>query len=261
MANELDIGNLPKYGRLTVIADAGKRGHNHRYVLCRCDCGKEKEVRLEHLKSRKIVSCGCHKQEAVTKHGLCCKDNEHPLYKVWEGIIARCENPNSVGYRDYGGRGIRVCEEWRDAEKFIGWAILNGWRKGLTINRIDNDGNYEPGNCEFTTMKVQARNKRSNHLITFDGKTKCLTDWAAELGISYLTLSKRINTMGWPIEKALTTPVDNKQNTAYVEWQGQERLVVDLAREFGIDSEILRYRVKSGWPIERALTEPVKRRA
>lgn len=210
MANELDIGNLPKYGRLTVIADAGKRGHNHQYVLCRCDCGVEKEIRLEHLSSGKIVSCGCHKQEMATKHGLCRRNNEHPLYNVWEGIIARCENPNSVGYKNYGGRGIKVCKEWHDAEKFIDWAILNGWQKGLTVNRINNDGNYEPDNCELTTMKVQARNKRSNHLITFNGKTQCLTDWAIELDISCLTLSKRINTMGWPIDRALTEPVKGR---------------------------------------------------
>lgn len=210
MANNVDIRSLPKYGRLTVIADAGKRGHNHQYVLCRCDCGVEKEIRLEHLLSGKIVSCGCHKQEMATKHGFCRRNNEHPLYKVWEGIIARCENPNAPGYHNYGGRGIVICKDWHDAEKFIGWAVLNGWRKGLTINRIDNNGNYEPDNCEFTTMEVQARNKRTNHLITFNGKTQCLTDWAIELNMSYLTLSKRINTMGWPIERALTEPVKRR---------------------------------------------------
>ena len=122
-------------------------------------------------------------------------------------MLQRCKNPNGKRYKYYGGRSITVRDEWHAAEKFIGWAVLNGWEKGLTLDRIDNNGNYKPDNCRWVTRKVQSRNMRSNHLITFNGKTQTIAEWAEEIGINGSTLYNRINASGWLIERALTEPV------------------------------------------------------
>ena len=120
---------------------------------------------------------------------------------------ARCENPHSTHYDNYGGRGISVCEEWHDFANFMQWAERTGYQKNLTIDRIDVNEGYNPVNCQWATMHEQARNKRNNINITYHGVTRCLSDWAATLGINIPTLWKRIYVKGWDIERALTTPV------------------------------------------------------
>lgn len=138
-------------------------------------------------------------------HGL----RNHPLYDVWGKIKARCYNIQSKDYTDYGGRGISVCTEWIDDFKaFYDWCIENGYQKGLEIDRRNNNGNYEPDSCRMVTRSQNMRNTRRNNNLTYNGETKCLSEWAEIYGIKRFTLFGRINRMGWDIEKALTTPTN-----------------------------------------------------
>jgi len=186
---------------------------------CRCDCGNEVDVVSCNLISGSTRSCGCYHREraaeANTVHEMARRGECHSIYRVWVAMLQRCENPNDKRYKDYGGRGITVCPEWHDFVLFRDWALANGWEKGLSLDRIDNDGNYESSNCHWVTQKEQQRNRRNNHLITFDGKTQTMVEWAEEAGISYLTLCSRINRYHWPIERILTEPVRRKTNAPH----------------------------------------------
>ena len=118
----------------------------------------------------------------------------------------RCTNPNHEAYHNYGGRGISICDEWmNDFQAFYDWAMANGYSDDLSIDRIDNDGNYCPENCRWATDKEQCNNQRSNHLITYNGKTQTIKQWAADLGIKRVTLQARLTRYHWDVEKALTT--------------------------------------------------------
>lgn len=132
------------------------------------------------------------------------KDSQ--LYRVWDGIVQRCCNPNAKNYKNYGGRGIGVCAEWRNSFKaFEEYCLAHGWQHGLQIDRVDNELGYVPNNVRFVSAKQNARNKRTNHLITFQGETMCAADWCERFGISDLTLWRRL-TSGWSVEDALTKP-------------------------------------------------------
>lgn len=132
------------------------------------------------------------------KHGLY---HTH-LYKVWQTMKQRCTNPNYRGYQWYGAKGVKVCEDWQDIENFYRWAINNGYRKGLTLDRIDPASDYEPNNCRWVTMSDQQNNKTNNHLIEYNGEKRTLTEWSKILGIPRTTLSNRLNTLCWSVERA-----------------------------------------------------------
>lgn len=194
-----------KYSRL-VILDLDHISNNHRYYKCKCDCGKMVVVGFAHLRSGAIKSCGClweeNKHEYRKKHGFAKKE---PLYSTWRGIKQRCYNKNHSRYKEYGGRGIVMCEDWKNNYLiFRKWALESGYKTGLTIDRINNEAGYYPNNCRWVTNKVQQSNKRTNHFITFNGETKTISEWAYEKGISASLLQARIGKLGWSIEKALT---------------------------------------------------------
>lgn len=198
-----------KFGRLTVIerAENGKQGHT--YWLCKCICGNKTIVRGNHLRKGLIRSCGCLESEnrktMSTTHGL----TKTRLYNIWGHIIQRCTNPNSKNYERYGGRGITICEKWRnDFVSFYEWAINNGYKEDLTIDRIDNNKGYFPDNCRWTDKITQANNTRSNRFLTFNNKTQTIAQWARELELNANRIGDRLN-HGWSIEKALTTPIDS----------------------------------------------------
>lgn len=195
---------MDKYGQLTIISIYKKprkpRG-NREMAVCICECGNYKTIQLDNLKSSHTTSCGCHKTMARFKHGY----SHHPLYKVWEGIVNRCCTVTSSAYKYYGGRGIKICDEWRKSPKaFVEWGIENNWAIGLTIDRQNNDGDYEPNNCRLVSQLIQAGNTSKNRLFTINGETKCLSRWASEYGIDKTTLVYRIN-VGMEIEEALKT--------------------------------------------------------
>ena len=191
-----------KFGRLTVIKYSHFEKRNH-YWLCKCDCGKEKIVRRSRLLDGNTKSCGCLRDEGNVKHGVWSRDKR--LYKSWNTMIQRCENIKNTHFVDYGGRGIKVCDKWHNPVVFEKWALENGYKKGLTIERIDVNGNYCPENCKWASMKEQCRNKRNTHFITINGVKKCLADWLKYFNISNGCFHRRIE-FGWDEITALKTP-------------------------------------------------------
>lgn len=130
------------------------------------------------------------------------------LYRIWNGMIRRCELFSSGSYKWYGAKGISVCSDWRRSyESFRDWAHENGYKENLTLDRIDGEKDYSPNNCRWITMKDQQNNRCNNHLLTYNGLTLTLSQWAEKIGLKPKTLAKRINEMHWSIEKALTTPL------------------------------------------------------
>lgn len=198
-----------KFGRLTVLERCGTTKWGNCIWKCKCDCGSIVEVPSANLRNGRTNSCGCLRKEMMRDkhivHGKSCHRNgqkTHPIYNTWMGMKARCFNPNSECYSSYGGRGITVCDEW---------SISNGWKKGLTLDRINNNGGYSPTNCRWTTMKTQNNNKRNLRLITYNGKTQTLTAWANELGMDNSLLYYRIR--HWSIEDAFTIEVQHYDRT------------------------------------------------
>ena len=186
---KLDLLNQ-KFGRLTVIKEAGKDKNGRVRWKCLCDCGKITIVRRSSLQSGDTKSCGCLRAEKtrkrLIKHEMCAT----PTYKSWECLKQRCNNKKDSAYKDYGGRGIKVCKQWLDFENFL--ADMGEKPERLTIERRDNGKGYAPDNCYWATYKEQNRNRRDNRLIRYQGKTQCLSAWGEELQISDNILWKRL---------------------------------------------------------------------
>ncbi len=198
-----------KYGRLTVIKIAPRvKGRGVEWV-CRCDCGNEAVVRSSSLRQGNTRSCGCLAREMLVernfKHGKARRGKKTRLYGIWVRMRQRCNDPNTDDYEGYGGRGIKVCDEWDDFLAFQNWAHSNGYKNKLTIERIDNDGDYEPNNCKWICLEKQARNKRNNHFIEFNGVCRTLAEWSEVTGIDSSLLRYRLE--HWGTEKALTTKI------------------------------------------------------
>ena len=202
----LTIAPGNKYGRLTIIKETDLKNKS-RWFICKCECGTIKEFKLSQMMrtTNPSRSCGCYRKDICvqrnTKHNLSRTD----IYHIWQAMIERCVKREDPRFKWYGGRGINVCQEWEiNFLSFYNWAINSGYKKGLTIERIDNNGDYNPVNCKWATQTEQNRNKRSNHFITYNGEKLCLQDWANRIGICGSTLSKRLKK--WGINRALTTP-------------------------------------------------------
>lgn len=197
-----------RFGRLVVVAYAAKRG-KRTMLVCRCDCGAERIVDRGNLASGKTRSCGCAVRLGIAhpnqRHGM----RKTSVYRRWSGMIQRCTNPKSDQWEHYGGRGIRVCERWLSFEAFH--ADMGDPPAGTTLDRIDVDGNYEPGNCRWATAAEQARNRRTSTLLTHAGKTQSISDWSDETGINRQSIRSRILNLGWSVERALTTPVRGEE--------------------------------------------------
>ncbi len=202
MSRKIDeVGN--RYGRLLVLREAERsKGGNARWN-CLCDCGNEVITRGDRLRRGTTVSCGCYVIEKVTTHGK----SGTKIHRTYYNIKQRCNNKNNPDYHRYGGRGIKILFE--SFEEFYEWALKNGYQNNLSIDRINNDGNYSPDNCRWTTAAEQSKNRRDNVNITHPetGETMCALDWGKRLGGSSRTLvHNRIN-RGWTPQEAITTPV------------------------------------------------------
>ena len=195
-----------RFGKLTVVKFVEMDSRRQSIWLCKCDCGKETLVRAGNLRRLHTRSCGCiQKQHASQMNKGVHNMSGSRMYVVWESMKDRCFNLNCAAYKNYGGRGITVCDEWRNNFKsFYYWAMSHGYTDELTIDRIDVNGNYEPSNCRWITLREQAGNKRSNRILTHNGKSQCLSYWARECGLKVSTLAERLR-RGWTIERALTT--------------------------------------------------------
>lgn len=203
-----------RFGRLTVIEPVGARRY-HRgmavYFRCRCDCGNEIFAQRSNLRKH-TRSCGClnPSRGTVGKSGT-----SHPLYGVWRKMIERCMSPTCADYKNYGGRGIVICDRWLSGDGSGGgldcFAIDLGAKpyKGASLERRDNDEGYNPSNCFWADRKTQGRNKRNNRLVCFSGETMPLSAWCERLGLPYFTISRRLR-HGWADDRALTEPIHNR---------------------------------------------------
>ena len=177
-----------------------------RHWYCKCDCGTEKFVDGRLLRTGKSSSCGCRKREVLSEihrtHGK--SGNRARVYWIWLGMRQRCSNPKNPNFKDYGDRGITVCERWNRFENFV--EDMGEPPLKYTLERKNNSLGYFPENCEWETRKIQGRNKRNNRLLTFNGETLPLPEWAERTGLDGHTISHRIHRGKWSIERALTTP-------------------------------------------------------
>lgn len=214
------VGN--RYGNLTVISEAGKDKYNHYMSLVRCDCGKEYLVPdTELIYGRRLRCNACNKPWKT--HGM----SKNRMFFIWQSMRARCNNPNKQHYKHYGGRGIKVCDEWNKSfEAFRDWSLANGYKEDLSIDRIDVNGNYEPSNCRWATKLEQARNRRDNVLIKYEGNMLPITVVAEITGIKACTISARLHS-GWS-EYDATHDLDNHSIDALYKHQQRKRKEVDL---------------------------------
>lgn len=204
-----------KYGRLTIIKEGSFIKYDKtimRKVLCKCDCGNEKEIDLNSIKRGKSTSCGCFNKELAkennTKHGLAMLSTgiKHPDYNIWTKLKGRCLNPNDKSYIHYGARGIKICDRWMYSfENFIndlGWRPSNKY----SLERIDYNKDYCPENCKWILKSEQTKNCRRVKLIAYNGKEHCLTDLCKLLGLVYSTMRHRVYDLGIPFEEAIKYP-------------------------------------------------------
>lgn len=202
-----------RYGRLVIKRFVRTAPGWNYFWECECDCGKSVTVSLSNLLGGSTKSCGCLRRDQNvkrwTKHGQAKTGRATRLYRTWSHMRLRCNSPKNQDYRYYGARGIRVCDEWNEYAAFEAWALANGYRKDLTIERIDNDGDYTPDNCAWVPRSVQARNRRNNRRLDHDGRSLTIAEWAEVLGISAANIRNRLH-MGWDVHRALTTPVQKK---------------------------------------------------
>jgi hypothetical protein len=201
-----------RFGKLEVIAFVEMRGNYRSYWKCQCDCGERTVVRCDSLRSGQSRSCGCLQKAQVAersfKHGAARNGQEAPEYKVWAGMISRCTNPNAHAFMEYGGRGIAVCDRWLHSfEAFL--ADMGQRPPRTTLDRIDNDRGYEPGNCRWATPEEQQSNRRNNRVLTLNGVTRSLAEWSRVTGIGEMALWCRLK-RGWNEEMVLTTPLHKR---------------------------------------------------
>lgn len=192
-----------KFGRLTVIKFLNKKGKYY-YWECLCDCGNTTTVSSGNLLSGSTLSCKCQRKENLVKSKTKHNSSKSRLYHIYLGMKRRCYNTKENNYNRYGGRGITVCPEWLDKENgytnFQRWAYSNGYADNLSIDRIDNNGNYEPDNCRWVDSTTQCRNRSSNRLITYNNQTKCISEWSEIYGIPEHKLYYRVE-HNFPLEK------------------------------------------------------------
>lgn len=200
-----------RFGKLTALRYVGVHKYGSSLWLCKCDCGKEKIITSSNLMSGRSHSCGCLRSElakvnlSTHKHGL----NRTRIYSIWCGMKRRCYRESHEHYKDYGGRGITVCDKWQAFEGFLE-DMWESYEENLTLDRIDVNGNYEKDNCRWATQKQQLNNRRTSIKFCIDGICATLSEHCERLGMKYMSAYNRIYRKGWDIEKALKTPIDEK---------------------------------------------------
>lgn len=199
-----------RFSRWMAMREDSRKGRR-RYIICRCDCGKEISVLLYSLTSGASQSCGCLQKETAKITGRTHGNSTHPLYSTWASMHYRCSDPGYVDYPKYGARGISVCSEWFEFSNFI--SDMGERPTGMTLDRRDNDAGYSPDNCRWATAEQQNRNRRICKMISAFGETLTLADWVERTGIGRGTIRTRLRN-GWDIERALSERIDQSRKTA-----------------------------------------------
>lgn len=201
-----------RFGRLTVLYKTDKTKYGKALWHCKCDCGNFKDTISTSLKNGDVKSCGClqkevrkenalHLDKVRLKHGM----SDNRLYRIYNDMVSRCYRKSINGYENYGGRGIRVCDEWLGEDgfkNFMSWSFANGYNEELTIDRLDSNGHYEPNNCKWSTRKEQANNTRATIFLEYGREKHSLTEWSEITGIRKGTLYTRMR-KGWSVGKIL----------------------------------------------------------
>lgn len=251
-----------KFGKWTVISlDPNKPANS----ICQCECGviqSRKSAQIRWAENKGIVqSCqSCAAIRGGTTHG----QSKTPEHIVWVAMLDRCNRETHPFFHRYGGRGISVCERWHDYANFISDVGIRPSKKH-SLDRINNDGNYEPSNCRWATQKVQLRNTSVNRIIEFNGQSKCLVEWSEETGISAAAIKMRIDVHKWSIEDALTIKPGKAFNwrgtkhkdAALIAYNGEYLSHIEWEKRIGAKKDTIRNRLKRGWTIEKAVTTPV----
>lgn len=249
-----------RFGQVVALHDVGRCGSGDRKWLFRCDCGTEFAANGYAVRSGKVTTCpACSAQrsrEASLRHGM----TESAEFKIWTGILTRTTNENASAYPDYGGRGIRVCDRWRNS--FEAFFADMGPRPSPehSVERSDNDGHYEPSNCYWATREQQGRNKRNNIRVTIDGVTRTLVEWAEHAGLSYDTLYQR-HLSGRAGRQLLVAGPDliRPKRQGSIEFNGVVDTYDGWSKRTGIKPSTIAMRISHyGWPVARALTEGAK---
>ena len=200
-----------KFGHLLVLERAEDKIYKSKKAVCwkcKCNCRNIVIVQSSNLVTGNSTNCGCirkkHCVEGIKKKNTKHNQSHNRIYSIWQLMKDRCYNINNKNYKNYGRRGIKVCEEWKnDFMSFYNWAMKNGYRDDLTIDRIDVNGNYESSNCRWVTIKQQQNNKRNNHILYYKNEKHNITEWASILRINRATIYSRLK-YGWSIEEALS---------------------------------------------------------
>lgn len=243
---------------LTLIEEVGKNNAGHRLGRYKCVCGTEKILPMFKVWYFKTKSCGCLKaklvSKATTKHGL----RQHPLYKIWRNIKSRCNVSTSPDYKNYGGRGVRMCEEWEnDFMAFYNWAISNGWKKGLDVDK-DSKGNnllYSPLYCTILTHKDNCNNTRANKFIVYNGKKQTVAQWAEEARLPPQVLLGRIIS-GWDMGRAISTPAKSKIAFRSIICANTKQVFSSInqaAKELHINKNAISFSLKNRIPVKGLL--------
>lgn len=246
------MGN--KYERLTVIGFKGIIKHKAVWI-CRCDCGNIVEVSSQHLRRGTTKSCGCYAKEVIRKRSLKHGASTERLFSIWRHMIGRCTNEKEAGYKHYGGRGIKVCSEWLQYENFKKWALTNEYEETLTIDRINVNGNYEPDNCRWATMREQGWNKRDSVKIEYQGELKTLEELSEITGIPQGTLRTR----HWKGVKVPELLDKFNSSSKYIEINGKSKPVKEWARLYGINVSTMWTRLRKGIVGEKLIEQPYGR--
>ncbi|GDY37246.1 hypothetical protein [Acidovorax sp. NB1] len=206
-SKHLDIAGQ-RFGRLLVMARDGKSPNGNARWLCACDCGASTVRASASLRSGVALSCGCLRKERVAnanverlyRHGETVGGKDTHTYRVWRAMVARCTNPKNDAFQWYGGRGISVCDRWMVFDHFL--ADMGAAPDGMSIDRTNNNGDYEPNNCRWATKLEQANNTRANVFLEWRGETHTMAQWCRKLGLRVGTVHKRLK-MGWSVDRAL----------------------------------------------------------
>lgn len=208
MNNFIDITGQ-KFNRLKVVKRVENSSSRKARWLCQCECGNFTEVSGDNLRNGNVKSCGCLIADKNKQRATHRKSNIR-LYNIWRNMKARCNCKTHHRYKDYGARGINIYNEWKNFENFYEWAIQNGYQENLTIDRIDNNGNYEPNNCIWIPLSKQAYNKRDSLLFDINGEQKCLAEICKEYNVKYTTIYRRITIGKMNIQDAINKSIKNK---------------------------------------------------